>query len=336
MTVAASDTRLPGLHELARLLEAHERFAVVSHVAPDGDAIGSTVALARMLRRLGKDVVVVHGEGTPEAFAYLGTEEWQRALPTDIAGRVAVAVDCAARGRLACDGAFEQALLTVNIDHHATNDLYATVNVVAAATAATCEILAELCSALGLPLDDSIAEPLYAGLRTDTLRSEGAGNIDATSSAWLARLRAALTRADTFEEEILAVDPTAHALAEIALGRLQRRGRILTTVIDLADQQRCGVAPAFDMAARTAVLNALSERAETEDADAAVLVFQRSSGEWIASLRGRAEQLDASAVAVRFGGGGHRHAAGLPVPAGAVPDEFADVLAAAVASALGG
>lgn len=334
MTVAASAARLPGLDELARLLEAHERFAVVSHVAPDGDAIGSTVGLARMLRRLGKDVALVHGEGAPAAFAYLGAEEWQRALPGDVAGRVAIAVDCAARSRLACDGAFERALLTVNIDHHATNDRYATVNVVAPATAATCEILAELCDALGLPLDDAVAEPLYAGLRTDTLRSEGAGAIDATSSGWLARLRAALTRADAFEEEILAVDPTAHALAEIALGRLRRHGRVLATVVDRDDQERCGVAPEFDMAARTAVLHALSERAEAEEADAAVLVFQRSSGEWIASLRGRAEELDASAIAVRFGGGGHRHAAGLPVPAGAVPAAFAGVLAAAVAAEL--
>ena len=84
---------------------------------PDGDAAGSTVAMAIAMPRLGKGAVMISSEGDPEAFVYLGKHDWRERSPSDIDARVVIALDSATPSRLAWDGDFERAPVVVKIDH---------------------------------------------------------------------------------------------------------------------------------------------------------------------------------------------------------------------------
>jgi phosphoesterase RecJ-like protein len=144
--------------------------AVVGHVRPDGDCIGSQVALARVLRELGHDAVCYNGHAVPEACAgFVGDTPFVVAGEgTDLGDRAVLAVDCADRSRFGeiLDRACAPALL--NIDHHVSNSRYATHNLVDPDSAATAEILAGMLLDNGQPIDPVTANALYVGIATDT------------------------------------------------------------------------------------------------------------------------------------------------------------------------
>lgn len=119
------------MEEILRFVEQNDAFSIISHVAPDGDTIGSGTALSRILRRLGKRTENVCCDQVPDAYKFIpGAEEML--LPEDARGFDAViAVDCADKGRLgSAEGIFDRAGVTANIDHHGTNATYADNNMI--------------------------------------------------------------------------------------------------------------------------------------------------------------------------------------------------------------
>jgi bifunctional oligoribonuclease and PAP phosphatase NrnA len=142
---------------------------VIGHVRPDGDCIGSQVALTRVLRHLGIDAVARNQHTVPGACQpFVGDTPFASACQAAPADTVTAAVDCADPSR------FGEALgptlgpLLLNIDHHISNTGYALHNLVAADSAATAEILAGLFLDLQLPIDAVTAQALYVGIATDT------------------------------------------------------------------------------------------------------------------------------------------------------------------------
>jgi phosphoesterase RecJ-like protein len=149
---------------LQQLCERSQRFLVISHARPDGDAYGSTLGLGLALRGLGKDVVITNPDG------FLPGSETLIPTPANApkADRVIVAVDCADRKRLGVASEQWNRAPDVNIDHHVSNPGYAQLNLIDPVAPATAQVLYEIFETLRWPLTTEIASNLYVGLMTDT------------------------------------------------------------------------------------------------------------------------------------------------------------------------
>ncbi len=157
------------LTEIGHTLRQHQKFAIMSHVRPDGDALGSTLALALSLREMGKDVRAWNEEGMLGKYGFLAGAEL---LTTPGAAEdfdVAIALDTATQNRLGTSVAgVRTAKLWINIDHHPSNPRYGDMVHIDPAAPATGQILFDLITAAELPMTPAIAENLYAAISTDT------------------------------------------------------------------------------------------------------------------------------------------------------------------------
>src|SRR3970282_1905391 len=156
-------------------IREHERFLVTSHEAPDGDALGSLLAMELALRQLGKDTVMFLGGPAPLPGEYRFLELPERGLrrerPADAAERVLIALDCASAGRVGGEpGLVELAPFTINVDHHHDNPGFGDVNLIVEDASSTGEVLADVFRELGVELTPEIAEALSPSLLTDTGR----------------------------------------------------------------------------------------------------------------------------------------------------------------------
>jgi phosphoesterase RecJ-like protein len=156
--------------QIAQVLREHQRFAILGHVRPDGDALGSQLALALCLEQLGKDVRVWNEDGMLEKYSFLPRAELLTkppATPADF--DVAVALDTAIQTRLGNTLAgVGSAKIWINIDHHSSNPGYGDLVIVDPTAPATGEIIFNLIKSQGLPMNHDIAENLYAAISTDT------------------------------------------------------------------------------------------------------------------------------------------------------------------------
>jgi phosphoesterase RecJ-like protein len=146
-----------------------KRVAVLGHLRPDGDCIGSQVALCRVLRDAGADAVCVNSHPIPANLRFLaeGTP-FHCGTDFDADGREAVFVDCAGLDRVGDALAGKFASAAVNIDHHVSNTRFARVNIVLPESAAACAMLAAFLADTRTPFDARTAQALYTGMVTDT------------------------------------------------------------------------------------------------------------------------------------------------------------------------
>src|SRR6266571_4293824 len=154
-------------------VRTHDRFLLVTHENPDGDALGSIRGTKLGLDLLGKDSVMFLGgdSGVPEEFAFLQLSELRRELPADASERVVFALDCASAQRTGLPvDVLERAALSLNVDHHHDNTRFARINLVDAGASSTGEIVRGLLRELDVELTPAIAEALYVALVTDTGR----------------------------------------------------------------------------------------------------------------------------------------------------------------------
>src|ERR1041385_1000740 len=151
---------------VADALRAHDRFVVTTHENPDGDALGSLLAMKLALDQLGKDaVMVLFGDAPlPGEYAFMPLTELQRRWPDDVSERVLLAVDCANESRIADPEVLGRVPLSVNIDHHHDNTRFGQVNLVVADASSTGEVLRDVFRELGIDLTPDLAEPLYIEL----------------------------------------------------------------------------------------------------------------------------------------------------------------------------
>src|SRR6266702_977785 len=151
-------------------MREHNRFAILSHVRPDGDALGCQIALALSLQQLGKEVRVWNEEGMLEKYSFLPRAELLSkppAAPEDV--DVAIALDTAIQNRLGTAlAAVHSAKMWINIDHHLSNPGYGDLVYVDPTAPATGQIIFDLIKNQKLPLDRDIAENLYVAICTDS------------------------------------------------------------------------------------------------------------------------------------------------------------------------
>src|SRR5689334_1439136 len=156
-------TQTSDLQAVADALRSHDRFLLVTHENPDGDALGSLLATKLALDQLGKDsVMYLYGDAPlPREYAFMQLESLVREPPADASERVLVAVDCANESRIGPDlTLLETAPLTLDIDHHHDNSRFGDVNLVVGDASSTGEVLRDVFRELGVELTPEIAEAL--------------------------------------------------------------------------------------------------------------------------------------------------------------------------------
>ncbi|MCK9249021.1 MAG: DHH family phosphoesterase [Solirubrobacteraceae bacterium] len=301
-----------GRGALVELLRSEDRFVVVTHEQPDGDALGSLVATARILAALGKDVVAVVGPADlplPREYARLETIPLPTRLPDDVGERIAVFVDCGNVDRcpVAVHGV---ARSTVNIDHHHDNTRFADLDLVEPDAACTTEILWSLLPELGVALDPELAVALYVGLVTDSGRFMY-GNTGGRSHLMAAELIGAGVEPFPVYRTLYERFPWAKlALLGRALERVRRldAGRLTFSHLRRRDFDETG---AVDSDAE-GIIDHLRGVEETRVAALAREIVTGPDGpiRTKVSLRSADGVVDVSVIARAGGGGGHRQAAG--------------------------
>ena len=170
---ATAERRDASLEEVAQELRASDRFLLTSHEGPDGDALGSLLALHHILTQLGKDSVMFLAAKEfplPVEYRFLPLEEVFHEPPADVVDRVLVFLDCGNIDRMPVGFLHRGEAKILNIDHHHDNTRFGTLNLVDTEASCTAEILFGLAKLLGAELTPEIAGALYVALVTDTGR----------------------------------------------------------------------------------------------------------------------------------------------------------------------
>jgi phosphoesterase RecJ-like protein len=292
-------------------LRSNERFLVVTHENPDGDALGSMLGATLGLRALGKDVLMyLAGEAPlPGEFGFLAFGELRRELPDDLEQRVLLAVDCANVRRIGPETqATKRARLVLDVDHHHDNSRFGNANLIVADASSTAEIVRDLLAALDVPLTPAIAEALYVGLVTDT------GRFQYTNTSPKAfRLAAELVEAGAdlhgiFRNVYETVQFAKLKLRARALDRaeLYEGGRLLVSYLLRSDFAEVGAEEPYSE-------GIIDDLRQAEGAELVALIREpptESGPTHRVSLRSSKDEIDVSAIARQRGGGGHPQAAG--------------------------
>jgi len=331
--VTITSTTASTRDEVLIALREGERFVLVAHENPDGDALGSLVAMQGVMRALGKDSVMFIARDEfplPYEYAFFQFDGLVSDVPADIAQRTIVFLDCGNFDRNAIEVGDAPIL---NIDHHHDNTQFGTVNHVVAEASCTAEIVWDLLRALHVPLTAEIAEALYVGLVTDTGRFmyENTGPAAHIMAADL--IEAGVDVHEIYRRLYEGVPEPKLALLTRALSRVQRfdGGRLMFARLTREDFAETGAEESYT----EGIIDHLRAVEGTKVAALArELTGGDRSGASKVSLRSTDGAVDVSLIARAQGGGGHRQAAGFRTEM--APDELVAFLRQAVSAQLDG
>src|SRR5271155_4706869 len=291
------------LDRVLQEIRARHRFVVTSHARPDGDGIGSALACGQILRMMGKDAEVVMHDGVPRIYQNLPFAD--RAVQADSVppNDAVVMLECDSTRRALLDG-LERCFL-INIDHHASGRHFAHINWIDSTVMATAELVYRLARLACVPIDRDIATCLYTALMTDT----GSFMFEGTNEHTFAVAR----------ELVLAGADPAHCARHIYFGHSTAKMRLLGAA--LSNLHREG-ALAWISVTQEQMQHFEAREEDCEGlvnyalsiADVQVAIFFRElqEGRYRVSLRSKGE-VNVSAVAEHFGGGGHKCASGCSI-----------------------
>jgi bifunctional oligoribonuclease and PAP phosphatase NrnA len=291
------------LSQVVELIEAKRRFAITSHIRPDGDSLGSSLGLYWLLRALEKEVDVIMRDPVPHAYQQLPGAQEVRVTPSVDASYNAVFViecsDITRPGLIDLDKQF-----VVNIDHHSTTALFGTINWIDSTASAVGEMIYNLCKATGVRVTKEIAECVYTALITDTGSFHYSNTTERTFKVASELVRTGVKPAKTAEA----------VFASYPWSRIELMGAVLSTARrDESGQVAC---------MRQSLEMQHQAQASDEDADgfvnypltvgeveAVAMLKECEPGVYRTSLRSKGD-VNVAKVAEQFGGGGHRNAAG--------------------------
>lgn len=296
----------PALEHIVEAIASRQRFVLSSHARPDGDSIGSELALAFALRSLGKDVVVINHDPVPESLqSFPGVGDIVVAEQVEGAFDAAIILECGSLARTEVSGL--DAYFVINIDHHAGNSTYGDLNWFDEKAAACGEMVYEVVTALGVPLSTAIATHLYVAIITDTGSFHHSHITERTFDICRRAVSAGVS----------APEIAAQLYQRGSIGRLRLTGRLLDTMLLVAEGQvavldvdretlNSAGCPADD-------LEGLVNMPLAAQDIRAVAMFKTIDEHTRVSFRSK-DDIDVRAVAAEYGGGGHRNAAGCTIP----------------------
>lgn len=294
------------LSQVVELIEKKNKFAITTHIKPDGDGVGSSLGLCWLLRSLGKNAeVIVRGDVPPSYASLPGAEEIRDVSELNGNYDAVFVIECSDIDRPGIAGL--EKVFTVNIDHHATSEHFGSINWIDSTASAVGEMIYNLCKAVGGRITKEIAECVYMALVTDT----GSFHFPNTSDRTL-KVASELIKAGAKPSKIGEAVYYNYPWSRIELMR-----QVLSTV-------------RRDESGRIAMMRQtleMRESAEAIDGDnngfvniplaakeikAAVYMREVGPNKYRASLRSKGD-INVARVAEKFGGGGHKNAAGLGV-----------------------
>jgi len=306
-------------------IRGNDRFMVVTHENPDGDALGSMLATTLALRAFGKDASM-YLTGTaplPAEYGFLDLDGLQRTLPQDLGERVLLAVDCANERRIgeAVTGV-EGAKLVLNVDHHHDNDRFGDVALIDDHASSTAEIVRDILRELDVPLTPAIAQALYVGLVTDTGRFQYSNTTPKALALASELVAAGADVHSVFQHVYETVQFAKLKLLARALERAQlyESGGLVISYLLKEDFGEVGAEEPYSE-------GIIDHLRSVEGSEMVALIREPPRDEGPArriSLRSSHDEVDVSAIARASGGGGHRQAAGFSSEASI--DEIVDFL----------
>lgn len=293
------------LAETAKLLKEAGKMVIVSHISPDGDTLGSSLALAHALRMLGKEVMLNVDDDIPSVFSFLpGIGEYMRFAPDDsVPADLLIVIDASSADRAGNAMNVVKARSVLNIDHHKTNTHFADYLYLDSDAAATAEIIYSLLLELGTELNTEIATCIYEGLYTDT----GSFKYSNTTSRTLSIASALLT---------YGVNPSliSDNMEVKSRSQVEMLGKVLETLSFLRDGKIAYVEVApelYDYNVDTDTF--VSYPRYIEGVEVALLFKQVEEN--LTRVSFRSKQVDVAKIALSFGGGGHQKASGCSIHA---------------------
>lgn len=321
MSASSSNDSFESIREQ---IDAHEHFVLLSHIRPDGDAIGSQLGLAHGLLEMGKKVTLLTEDGVPSSLKFLpGTEKIETPGEGEkVKAEVVFALDTATQPRLGerVNAAVDEVPLWINMDHHVTNPRYGHLNHIDSEAPATGEILFEFMSATDIPINRASAENLYAAISTDT----GSFQFPSTTARTY-RIGAQLVEKGVRLGELNGMLYENYPYRRIELLRellnslkLTGDGRVASWRLTQDTVQRLQL-ELDDSEGLIDHIRAI------EGVKVAVFFEELSTGKIRVSSRSKDDRMDVGQVCGTFGGGGHRLAAGARMP-GPIEDAEAKFL----------
>lgn len=302
-------THSPEMSQIVEAIRARQRFVLSSHSRPDGDSIGSQLAMAYALRALGKEARLVNKDRAPamlQPFPGVGTIEIADTVPdTFDAAIIMECSDLARTGVAGLDRSF-----VINIDHHPGNTGYGQINWFDSSAAACGEMVFDLVEALGVPISVEIATHVYVAILTDT-GSFHYANITPRTFTIARRC---------LEAGVAPVAVSRQVYDSNSMGRLKLFGAVLSAM-QIDSTGRIAILYLDHAMAREAggtyedVEGLINQPLTVKEIQAVVFFKQSEGDEYRVSMRSKGH-IDIGAVAKQFGGGGHKNAAGCTVVGG--------------------
>lgn len=276
--------------------------ALISHLDPDGDNLGSLTALSKSLLNLGKKVYPIEFDKIPENLKFLPNLDLL-SDNTDININMIICLDCANYERLGqIDELFNKAKYRINIDHHQSNEFYGDVNIVKKGYSSTCELVFDLINEINLPIDKEISMSLLTGISTDT----GRFLYSATTADTLAKAsRLVENGADMMKINELIYQSKkfeAQLLENEILSKTEIYNDYVAFGVVMTDQLNKYNVEISDI---DSVINTFRD---TDKIKISVLIKQQTENEYKVSFRSKGN-IDVGLIAKNLGGGGHKNAA---------------------------
>jgi phosphoesterase RecJ-like protein len=291
------------LSQVVELIESKRRFAITSHVRPDGDSLGSSLGLYWLLRGLDKEVEVIMRDPVPHSYQKLPGSEDVRVTPTvDRSYDAVFVIECSDITRPGLIDLEKQ--YVVNIDHHATTALFGTINWIDSTASAVGEMIYNLCKATGVRVTREIAECVYTALITDTGSFHYSNTTERTFKVASELVRAGVKPAKV-SEAVFASYPWSkiELLGEVlSTVRRDETGRVAWMRQTLEMQERAG-------ASEEDGDGFVNYPLTCDKVEAVALLKEKEPGIYRTSLRSKGD-VNVARIAEQFGGGGHRNAAG--------------------------
>ena len=303
MTTTATDASLAAIADDIR---GRQRFVITSHVRPDGDAVGSSLAMAFALRALGKEARVVSRDAPPAPLlVFPGVPEIEVTSRVDDPGDAVIVMECGDLKRTGVEG-LERGFV-INIDHHPGNTMYGARNWFDLSAAACGEMVFDLVAELGVPLTFEIATHVYIAILTDT-GSFHYANITPRTFDICRRCVEAGVSPQAVARSIFDSNNLGRLKlfgAVLSKMELDATGRIATVFVDRKLAADCG-------GTYEDTEGLINLPLTVKEIIAAVFFKEHGPGDWRVSLRSKGA-VDVNAIAKEFGGGGHKNASGCSV-----------------------
>ena len=291
------------LSQVVELVEKKDRFAITSHVRPDGDSLGSSLGLYWLLRALDKDVEVTMRDVAPHAYQLLPGADAIRVTPSvDRPYDAVFVIECSDIDRPGLIDLEKQ--FVVNIDHHSTTALFGAINWIDSTASAVGEMIYNLCKATGVRVTKEIAECVYTALLTDTGSFHYSNTTERTFKIASELVRTGVKPAKTAEAIFGSYQWPKIELLSLVLGTAKRdeTGHIawMEQTLEMQEQTRASEEDADGF---------VNYPLSVGEIEATALFKECSPGVYRTSLRSKGD-VNVAKVAEQFGGGGHRNAAG--------------------------